>query len=190
MSREVSWTPWDGTGMEHLRLTVDGEGVIADGLAVGVADDRAYRRAYRVRCDAEWRVREVRVSLLEPEPRGLHLLADGAGHWTTGAGEPLPALDGCVDVDLSATPFTNTLPIRRLKWRPGTAAELAVAYIAVADLRVTVAHQRYTCLRELGPAGGRFRYESLSTGFTVELEVDEDGLVLDYPGLSRRVWSA
>ena len=47
--------------------------------------------------------------------------------------------------------------------------------------------QRYTCL-EVSPDGGRHHYEALSRGFTAELPVDRDGLVIDYPAAFRRVW--
>jgi hypothetical protein len=71
-----------------------------------------FRIRYEVSCDAEWRVREVRVALLAIEGAYVRLLNDGESHWTTPDGEPVPALDGCTDVDISVTPFTNTLPIR------------------------------------------------------------------------------
>jgi len=103
-------------------------------------------------------------------------------------GEPVPALDGCIDVDISATPFTNTLPIRRLGLKPGEAANLKVAYLAIPEMRVEPARQRYTCL-ERDDQGGLYRYESLDgefAGFTADLPVDAGGLVLDYPGLFRR----
>jgi hypothetical protein len=118
-----------------------------------------------------------------------HYLTDGGGSWTTESGRTIPSLKGCLDVDLSATPFTNTLPIRRLALQPGTSATLSVVYIAVPQMRVQATQQRYTCL-ELTSSGGRCRYESLTNGvssFTVELPVDQDGLVSDYPGLFRRV---
>ncbi|HEX5502042.1 MAG TPA: putative glycolipid-binding domain-containing protein, partial [Thermomicrobiales bacterium] len=111
-----------------------------------------------------------------------------AGHWTAADGATPPDLAGCLDVDIRVTPFTNTLPIRRLGLRPGESAELAVAYLALPALAVTRERQRYTCLAA-GPDGGLYRYESLPGGFRADLSVDADGLVLDYPGLFRRVWT-
>ena len=62
---------------------------------------------------------------------------DGAGHWADGSGAELPDLAGCVDVDIAVTPFTNTLPIRRLPWQPGRARDLLMVYLAVRrDLKV------------------------------------------------------
>ena len=40
---------------------------------------------------------------------------------------------------------------------------------------------------EKSPTGGLYRFESLSSGFRADIPVDGDGLVLDYPGVFRRV---
>jgi hypothetical protein len=174
--------------LEHLRLSVDECGVQVDGLIVGIASGQAFRVRYVVRCDAAWQTRELRVVVMDDGQSSLHLLADGAGHWTTPDGGALPLLDGCIDVDLSATPFTNTLPIRRLRWSRGQSAELRIVYVELPSLRLSVEKQRYTCLEAPG-ATGRFRFESLASGFKADLTVDRDGLVVDYPGLFRRVWA-
>ena len=101
----------------------------------------------------------------------------------------MPALDGCLDVDLSATPFTNTLPIRRLALAPGWATEITVVYVEVPSLRVGVARQRYRCLT--WGAGGRraIAYETAAGDFTADITVDADGLVVEYPQIARQVWT-
>ena len=95
---------------------------------------------------------------------------------------------GCLDVDISGSPFTNTLPIRRADFKPGLSLSLTVVYLAVPELTIEPAEQRYTCL-EKSPTAGLYRYESLDSSFRADLPVDDDGLVLDYPGLFRRVGS-
>ena len=193
LGREVMWEPREGPGLEHLRLTVQGDIVEADGVIIGVDDEQVFRVRYEIRCDADWRIREVRVTMLDTGAPVLHLRADAQGQWTTGDGHTIPTLGGCIDVDLSATAFTNTLPIRRLGLRPGESAELSVAYIDVPTLGVTPVRQRYECLAR-SSEGGRYRYESLPyaalpDGFTDDLLVDADGLVVEYPKLFRRRWA-
>lgn len=210
MTTEAIWAPWEGPGLEHLRLETGGAGLLADGLVIGMDDGgRPFRLRYEVRCDPTWRIREIRADLLGGGEGRLHLLADGEGGWRTAEGAALPALAGCLDVDLTATPFTNTLPIRRLRLEVGEAAELAVAYVEVPSLRVSLDRQRYTRLRapaspppgEPPPgstgaapaAAGRYRFATLdergTETFVADLPVDGAGLVLDYPGLFRRLWS-
>ena len=120
MVREVMWWAWDGPGLGHLRLAVRDSGAVADGLVLGVADGRPFRLAYEVRCDAHWRVRAARVGV-PGEPPKVELFSDGEGNWTRPDGRALPYLEGCEYVDISGTPFTNTLPIRRLGLSPGEA---------------------------------------------------------------------
>jgi hypothetical protein len=182
------WAPWEGPGLEHLRLATSDRGTVADGLVIGLEAGLPFRIGYEIRCDSRWRVREVRAAAPDSELPVLELLSDGEGHWKRGGGEPLPELDGCIDVDISATPFTNTLPIRRLGLEPGESEELAVAYIRVPELLVGPERQLYGCLEARGD-GGLYRFEALPSGFTAELAVDAEGLVLDYPGLFLRAWS-
>jgi len=88
-----------------------------------------------------------------------------------------------IDIDLSATPFTNTLPIRRLKLKAGQSAEIVTVYILVPALTITTDPQRYTCIEPLK----RYRYESRDSDFRRDIEVDGRGLVVTYPGLFRRL---
>jgi uncharacterized protein len=108
------------------------------------------------------------------------LLADGGGRWRwEGGGSDLAEVDGALDVDLTVTPATNTLPIRRLAGlEVGEAADLRMAWVQLPELSVIPSAQRYERL-----AAGRWRF---STGdFTAELLVDPGGLVLEYSGLFR-----
>jgi uncharacterized protein len=188
VEREVVWVPWEGLGLEHLRLLTSDGGVGANGLVIGLEAGRPFRIGYEVRCDRRWRVREVRATAPDLERPVLELLADGEGNWKGRDGERVPELDGCIDVDISATPFTNTLPIRRLGLEPGESTDVDVAYIRVPELLVGPERQRYGCL-EAKADGGLYRFEALPSGFTAELPVDAEGLVIDYPGLFRRAWT-
>jgi hypothetical protein len=183
MDQHILWAPWDAPGLEHLHLTASAGGdILADSIILGMAGGAPFRARYTVQCDAQWRVRAVRIDMLDAANRRLDLYADGAGHWTDDAGAELPGLAGCFDIDISATPFTNTLPIRRLALHAGTAADITVVYIDLPALTVQPEMQRYTCLAE-----DRYRFEARASGFTADLPTSPDGLVLDYPGLFRRV---
>ncbi len=184
MIRDVMWSAWEGPGLGHLRLAVRDSGVVANGVVLGVAEGRPFRLAYEVRCDADWRVRAARVGV-PGEPPKVELLSDGEGNWTGPDGRAVTYLEGCEYVDISETPFTNTLPIRRLGLAPGESAEIKVAYFDGVVLQPWPEPQRYTCL-ENGGGGGLYRFLSLDGGFSADLPVDADGLVLDYPGLFRR----
>jgi hypothetical protein len=176
------WQDWSGNGIEHLVLREGPDAVVAEAAVVGTAEESHFAAQYRILCDCAWRVTRVEVGLVGDERR-TELARDGAGHWRDGTGEALPHLEGAIDVDLSVTPFTNTLPIRRLALRAGQSTEIRTAYLRLPELTVTTDPQRYTCLEP----GRRYRYESLDSDFTREIEVDAHGLVVTYPGLFRRL---
>ncbi|HEY7142446.1 MAG TPA: putative glycolipid-binding domain-containing protein [Methylomirabilota bacterium] len=178
----VRWIDWPGSGLEHLVLREGPDGVSAESVILGPGGADAFAARYRILCDGGWRVRRLEVSLVGAD-RGLELSSDGAGHWVDRTGTPRPDLAGAIDVDLSATPFTNTLPIRRLGLQGGQSGTIQVVYVLLPNLTVATARQRYTCLEP----GRRYRYESLESDFTRDLEVDAAGLVVTYPDLFRRV---
>ena len=186
LERHVLWQAWTGPGLESLRMHGNAEGISAESVAIGLAGGRAYTVRYALRCDGGWRVRTLEAWTLEGA--GLALWSDGRGRWTGPDGAHRPALDGCFDVDLPSTVFTNTLPVRRLGMLPGWSEEVSVVYVAVPELTLSVARQRYTCLT-WGPDGGRYRFESVGGDFTAEITLDADGLVMEYPRIARRVWS-
>lgn len=178
----VRWSAWEGcaAGIEHCEIRPGGDRIRVEGLVIGANEACPFGLDYRLGLDRAWRLREA--ELRTAAGRSLRLTSDGAGLWTVD-GRAEPALAGCVDIDIEATPFTNTLPIRRLDLSTGEAAAIAVAYIRVPALTVAPGNQRYAALEP----GRLYRFESLDIDFTADLPVDENGLVLDYPGLFRRL---
>jgi hypothetical protein len=176
------WSDWAGEGLQHVVLSQGRDEIVAEAVVVGDEEGARFGARFRITCDAAWRTRRVEVDMVG-SPRRLDLRGDGTGHWRDCAGTPLPELDGAIDVDLPLTPFTNTLPIRRLDLGVGQSADLRMVYIVLPDVAISVSPQRYTCLDPLR----RYRYESLDGDFVREVEVDADGLVVTYPDLFRRV---
>ena len=173
MRRQIMWTARHWPGSEHLDLLIDADGVVADGLILAAPAGEPIRLAYRIECDRAWRTRSVTIERHRRERTTL--TRDEHDRWREN-GRERPDLDGCTDVDIALTPFTNTLPIRRLGLDPGAAADLHVVYIRPeSELTIGPAGQRYTRL-----ATG-YRYESGI--FHADLAIDRDGLVTDYPDL-------
>jgi uncharacterized protein len=65
--------------------------------------------------------------------------------------------------------------------------EFLMAWVSVPDLRVRPSQQTYTHLGRTG-RGARVRYAAGDHRSDVEFEAD--GLVLDYPGMARRLPAA
>jgi uncharacterized protein len=174
------WQPDLGEGAEQFSFCATDSGFEARGSVKATLEGNPLGASYVVETDAAWRTRRVRVEV--NGSGSLEILLDGAGHWRRASGAALPELDGCLDPDISMTPFTNTLAIRRLGSKVGEAADIKVAYILVPELSLRAAPQRYT---HLSPR--LWRFDGLDIDFTADITVDEDGFVDDYPGLFRRL---
>ena len=172
------WCAWDGSGLDEARISFDETGWKAKGDIAPEPGERPWCR-YGVIADAAMRTRTVSVQLADG--RRLHLASDGQGNWTRD-GQAVLALQGAVDVDLSGTPLTNTLPIVRLGLKVGDRAKLTCAYVDLATLDVRPEPQSYARLSER-----RFHFQSPAHGFARDIEVDGHALVVLYPGLFRRV---
>lgn len=186
MERNVFWSNWNMPGLQHLQLLQSENEIIAIGTILSLAENIPFHATYRILCDNQWHVRTVQIALIGSQTPSIQLRTDGKGHWTNDTGNAIPSLDGCIDIDISATPFTNTLPIRRLHLAKGVPSDIAVVYIKVPELTLQSMQQRYTCL-EHAATGGAYHYEGPLHEFRADLPVDQDGLVLDYPELFRRV---
>ncbi|HMJ10066.1 MAG TPA: putative glycolipid-binding domain-containing protein [Polyangiaceae bacterium] len=188
-SRTLCWTPiWnknrEGIGLEHLLLTERA----ADSVVLAFDEEQGpFRLTYRLGWDEAWQLRDATLLVAtERSTKSLNLQSDGQGHWRHGDGRAIEELDGCMDIDIWPTPFTNSFPIRREPLAVGERRQFRMAWVFAPDLTVHPQPQAYTRLAER-----LYLFENLDgTDFKAELPVDEDGIVLDYPELFRRVKEA
>ena len=171
----VRWQTWDGEGDETVTLRWENEGWTALGEVT------RERVSYVIRLSATWQIRQFLLFRDQDEP-DLWLGTDGSGRWGEMNGAHRPDLDGCTDIDLHATPFTNSIPIRRLQLDSGDAAEISAALIDVDTLGVIPVQQRYEHLPT-----GEWRKVHVKTGTAIDFRVDRYGLVHDEPDRFRRV---
>ncbi len=149
-------------------------------------DGQAWGIRYALSVDASWATRSAHiVGLSALGANDVRLERDATGAWWVD-GKRAPELDGCLDVDLEASAFTNALPVHRLALDAGQQADAPAAYVRALDLRVERLEQSYRRLQDDGEHS-RYDYVSPAFDFRAELVYDEFGLVLDYPGIAVRV---
>ncbi|MBK9180461.1 MAG: putative glycolipid-binding domain-containing protein [Acidimicrobiales bacterium] len=183
MHRVVRWSGWGGTTVETLTLRDEGAGITADGRITPTDDPATTLVHWAMRLDRGWRVRHLLVFTSDDgDQPDLWLAHDGEGSWRHVHGADRPDLAGCLDVDLTCTPFTETPLARRLDLGVGDHAELAVVHVDAVALEASPGRRRLTRL-----APSRWRHQNLATGWAVDVDVDDDGLVLDEGGVSRRL---
>jgi hypothetical protein len=183
-SRVLTWDVTASGGYETAWTEI-GDGVLrARGRAVGTAPE-PYWVSYELDTADRFVTRRLTVTVETAQrTRSLDLRHDGRGGWTAD-GERLPGFEDAVDCDLGLCPLTNTMPVLRhgLHRGPGERRFL-MAWVSVPGLTVRPSRQTYTYL---GPTGAGARVRFASGTFRSDVEFDEDGYVLDYPGLATRL---
>jgi uncharacterized protein len=184
IKRVVVWKNLLLNGTDYCALSHTAEGWLLKGTVVGVLkDQRPMLANYLIYCDENWFTHRVQVErTISSDVRTLSLSVESRGVWCS-SGQELPRVSGCDDVDLSVTPATNTLPIRRLNIPVGSSESVIAAWVKFPDLTVETLSQRYTRLGK-----DTYRYES-NTGFSAEVVVDHLGLVTAYPSGWERIAS-
>lgn len=186
-ARAICWAPlWNakvpGAGMEHVLLQ---EGR-ADGLVLAFDDEEGpFRLHYHLHWNpGTWQLCSADLHAQSAAgARVLTLRTDGQGCWMDAHGKPIATLDGCRDIDIWPTPFTNTFPIRRQSLTVGQRCETRVAWIGAPRLEMRAERQAYTCLDPQ-----TYLFETLDDpSFRAHIEVDAEMIVTHYEGLFRRI---
>ncbi|MBX7431071.1 putative glycolipid-binding domain-containing protein [Mycobacterium sp. Y57] len=183
----LTWRAHDGRRMESVRVQLSGDRIKAHGRIVAAATGShpAFSASYDLVTDESGATKRLSLTItLAERERQLSIAHDEENMWLVQdhSGETSrSAYDGAVDVDVIFSPFFNALPIRRTRvfQRPGESVTLPVVYVRVPDLSVDVATIGYTT----GADGIKLNSPVAETTITV----DDDGFILNYPGLAERI---
>ena len=190
------WEGWERSDWhaESATVTFGDSRMLATGIQLGI-DPLPYSLHYTLAVDLETFVtRRLSVSARGADwSRGVELEHAVDGEWvitseSTGSVElDHPGGDGsglsdARDIDLALSPLTNWMPARRFD---SGSHDFVMAFVEVPSLRVVADRQRYTWV-----SPGVVRYESIDGTFSAEISLDEDGFVVSYPQIARRVAAA
>ncbi|MEJ7589659.1 MAG: putative glycolipid-binding domain-containing protein [Ferruginibacter sp.] len=88
-----------------------------------------------------------------------------------------------MDIDIPLTPFTNSLPVNRLKLSPQNEKVIKVLYFDILAGKITALDQKYKRL-----SFSDYQYENVTNDFEAIISVDKLGLVKNYPALFERTF--
>ena len=173
--------------MESVRIQVSGKRIRANGriVAAATANNPAFGAYYDLQTDESGATKRfgLTVTLAERE-RQLAIARDEENMWlvTDHRGERREGYHGALDVDVVFSPFFNALPIRRLGIHErADSVALPMVYVNVPDMSVTAATVSYSSEGRLD--GIKLRSPVADT----TVSVDEEGFIVDYPGLAERI---
>lgn len=200
--RLVAWTKDDPIGAEVAFVSLSADRLSAGGTAIG-NDPEPYRLDYTLETGSQFVTTRVVVDVLgESWGRRLELTRAASGEWQVETSQygtidlPDPGGDtstfvDALDTDLGLSPMFNTLPVLRhgLLEPASRADDMAMVWISVPDLALHRSLQRYTHVRAAGAEPAVVLFESVGENedFRAEITFDAEGLVLEYPGIARRM---
>lgn len=183
----LTWRAQDVSRMESVRIQVSGNRIKANGRIVAAATpgNSAFGAYYDLQTDETGATKRLGMTVTSAErERVISFARDDENMWlvTDHQGERRAAYNGALDVDVEFSPFFNALPIRRLSLQQrADSVALPVVYVNLPEMSVTAAVVNYTSTGTLD--GIKLRSPISDT----TVSVDEDGFIVDYPGLAERI---
>ncbi|MGK4566276.1 putative glycolipid-binding domain-containing protein [Flavobacterium sp. 3HN19-14] len=182
MKQIINWKGLDKiSSNENCRVEKTDSGYIASSNVTGILDDISYHCEYEIMTDNQWKTIGFQLTIRVGWKELVLEIQKSHGKWIGENGE-LSDFDDCHDIDISVTPFTNTLPINRLSLEIGQPQTIKVIYIDVLKQEVYPIEQIYTKISK-----HTYRYENTTNDFKAEITVDDNGFVIDYPNLFGRI---
>lgn len=175
---------WKGIfyqSLEYFNLYSHDKGYTVESKIIGFHEDKIYVLNYKVLIDKDWTVQDF---LIESEINTVKRTFSGKrnqNQWKIN-GVVHSEFNNFKFIDISLTPFTNTLPISNLKLSENGSQKIDVIYIDVLNHHIRPVQQQYT-----RTAVNKYLYENIETDFKAEISVDENGLVINYPELFEKI---
>ncbi|RQO74046.1 hypothetical protein DBR43_01170 [Pedobacter sp. KBW06] len=180
MKKSIIWKGLNSLQtIEYCELLLEKDQTIVSAVIEGTVDGREVDFSYRIHVDTNWRTLEVSVqNRMGRDFKQLVYTSDGAGNWFDAEGLELSNFKGCIEIDIMLSPFTNSLPVKRLGMKLGESQHISVLYFDLLKFEVRRVEQVYTRLAE-----HRYKYENTENDFKALIEFDGFDLVSSYPGL-------
>jgi hypothetical protein len=181
MQTNLLWTGLKYYSLENCLVKVGETGSEIASTIIGSYDGKIYKIEYRIQTNPNWETVFFEInSRHSNQIQVIRFEGDGKGNWLNNS-KKTSQFSGCIDVDIPLTPFTNTLPIRRLNLSKNEAKEIQVVYCDILGQQLKPVRQKYTCL-----SNSNYHYENVPNDFEATIEIDDEGFVIDYPSLFAR----
>jgi uncharacterized protein len=178
MQINLLWSGREYYSLENCLADIRDDGVTVNSTIVGYYQEKIYWVKYLIKTNKLWETIYLEInSRHDNKTQLLKFNGDGKGNWTRN-GEAADEFTGCIDVDIPLTPFTNTLPIKRLNLSDNQSQDIKVIYCDLLDGSIKAVRQKYTRISDTS-----YHYENVPNDFEATIEVDNLGFVVDYPSL-------
>ncbi len=173
---------WEGVShpsLEYCYMARIKTGWEFNGMVTAKLGGRGFGLEYVILVDSSFNTQSAKFHLLE----GCNIrdmeIGIVNGEWLVD-GIIQEDLAGCTDIDIQASPVTNTIPIKRAGLSDGCQTEIYAAWVKLPTLEVEKVSQRYMRIN-----ASEYFYSSGT--FKARLLLNPSGLVTDYEGIWKEV---
>jgi hypothetical protein len=187
----LAWAGAEGLRLEAARLVLGERSLRASGSLASARQEgtEAYFASYSLSTDETGVAKRLAIRTTQVHgERYLTLTRSEEGIWLVdhqldrGTRTMRSHFGGALDVELALSPLFTILPPRRLGPHPTTRHDLAVVSVSLPGLEVDCVQRTYHTVSVSEPTVVSFTNHAI----TVDLTVDTDGLMIDYPGVAHR----
>jgi len=180
MENIVVWQGISDKTLEVLKWHYVKNNIEVQSVINGNAEGISVLINYKAVINAAWEISYVEIRSVLGEKETFNTLKKEDGKWFKN-NELSPEFSDCTDIDITLTPFTNSLPVNRLSLKMNEEKLINVVYVNIMEKEIAPAQQRYKKLSDT-----TYRFQTVPNDFEAIITFDDTGFVTDYPGLFQR----
>ncbi|WP_316851620.1 putative glycolipid-binding domain-containing protein [Pedobacter agri] len=175
---------WKGiyyNALEYFQLSETPHNFTVKSRIIGTFEDKFYGVDYSLVITKYWTLTSFEIEFEVNDNKKRIVGEKNNSDWSIN-GETKPLLRNFDFIDISLTPFTNTLPINHLHFSAHQKKTIEVMYVDILKGSIEAVKQKYSKNSDLN-----YHYENIPKDFEADLDVDDSGFVNLYPTLFERI---
>lgn len=178
MQTNLLWTGIEYYSLENCLVSSNNIGNEINSTIIGYYQNKIYTAEYFIKTNTQWEPLLLELKYrIDNQESALQLEKTTNNNWLLN-NKPMNKFHDCIYIDISITPFTNTLPVNNLQLSLNERKKIKVIYINIFEQQVKQVEQIYQRL-----SATKYLYQNVPNDFEAEIDFDEFGFVVNYPQL-------
>lgn len=180
MNRSLIWKGLYYDSIESCIVDVSEKEIVIKSTIIGSHNSIRVTADYQIKTTPYWIVKSFEINYsfnkinrkISGVRSNAEWIIDGQAH---------NEFKNCVDIDITLTPFTNSLPINRLNLSIDQSKQIDVVYINILEDKLYPVKQQYA-----KKSLTQYNFQNVPNDFEADITVDKEGFVAHYPELFER----
>jgi len=131
MKANILWKATDHPSLEHCVLNYSQRSIDISSVIIGKSEKDIYRVDYSITLNKKWELKAATINIESNKLKKKFTVKQSTnGNWLLN-NKIAKRFHNCTEIDISLTPFTNSLPINRIGFSKGQDEKIKVIYFDV-----------------------------------------------------------